>query len=210
MVYWLQTTSKSKKKQWPYSAVERLVVRPRPLHLDIRSLASLCVTMVDKHRFQQSDRFRLMSSHIQVIVNQMVLLVGEQTRRMMEVVFEPFSTPFQYWYLQFYPVTSWEGTAALIYVLIQQKAVKNNLRKRSLPLTSPLDFFVLVLNSTRKRTPTNFQLDFVFYVHEFAYVHAQIWFARTKHQCRNQESFGPTRPRPSNHQWGRSFYCFPH
>ncbi|KAL6062727.1 hypothetical protein QOT17_011171 [Balamuthia mandrillaris] len=63
--------------QWRYDSVDRVVVRSRPLHLDIR--------------FLKQDRFRICSSYLQAIVNEMYLRVAT-----CQVVFEAGAKSFDY------------------------------------------------------------------------------------------------------------------
>lgn len=72
------TRKKIKSLSWTYQDVSQVVVRARPLHLDVRFKTS------------RNNRFRLCSAFIQAVVNEMVL------RTTARVVFEPGTETFDY------------------------------------------------------------------------------------------------------------------
>lgn len=67
---------------WPYTDLTTLVMRARHEHMDIKFSAS-----------SNKTRFRLMSSYIQLIVNELLLRAPKDT---VQVVFEPGTRPFEY------------------------------------------------------------------------------------------------------------------
>lgn len=63
---------------WCYQTVHSIVMRARPLHLDV-------------HFRDNSSRFRMLTSHIQIVTNELVLRCGNPT-----VLFEPNARSFLY------------------------------------------------------------------------------------------------------------------